>query len=257
MNHLAINPESVVPLYYQIRQELLARIQAGDLKVGEVIPSEQEIASRFGVSRMTAREAVKSLRGLGVAYSLRGKGTFVSDFKLEKNVRRVQSFTEEMESLGHRPRSKPLEVRELSAPPDVARGLGLAPAERVIYLRRLRLADSIPMGIEGAYLPYRLCPEFLTSYDPQTSLYTFLWERYGLRATLADETIEAGLSSLEESRLLRIPNKSPVFMFTRISYVRQHQAVEYVKSTYRADRYKIVHRLRRVDLESPGKIGGL
>jgi GntR family transcriptional regulator len=255
LNHIRVNPESGVPLYYQIRQDLLDRIHRGELKPGDFIPSEQEISSRLAVSRMTARQAVKSLCSLGVAYSLRGKGTFVSGIKFAKNVRKVQSFTEEMKSLGHQPSSKALKIEEAPARPEVASALSLEPAELIFHLRRLRLADSIPMGIEGAYLPHRLYPGLLTSYDPKRSLYEFLWERYGVRITLADETIEAGLSGPEESRLLRIPNKSPVFIFTRVGYARQHQAVEFVKSTYRADRYKIVNRLRRVDLEVSRRSG--
>ncbi len=91
-----LDRHSVVPLYYQIQQRLLEQIRSGALKAGEPVPSEQEIAARLGVSRMTARQAVKSLCHLGVAYSQRGKGTFVSGTKLEKNFRQVLSFSEEM-----------------------------------------------------------------------------------------------------------------------------------------------------------------
>jgi len=256
-NNIFVDRESVIPLYYQIQQSLLDRIKSGDLKTGDSIPSEQEIAARLGVSRMTARQALKSLCGLGVAYSLRGKGTFVSGIKLEKNFRKVQSFTEEMQGLGHEPSSKVLEFKVIPSPPDVALALCLAPEEPVIHLLRLRLADAAPMGIEGSYLAHRLCPDLLASYDPQTSLYAFLWEQYNLRVMVADETIEAGAASPEESRLLRIPSKSPVFFFTRISYVSPDRAAEYVKSTYRADRYKIVNRLHRADFEIPERSGSL
>ena len=74
----ALDRHSVVPLYYQIQQHLLAQIRAGVLKPGEPIPSEQEISDRLRISRMTARQALKSLCDLGVTHSQRGKGTFVS-----------------------------------------------------------------------------------------------------------------------------------------------------------------------------------
>jgi GntR family transcriptional regulator len=255
VSDIRVNRESVIPLYYQIQQNLLDRIHAGNLKAGDPLPSEREVSEQFGVSRMTARQGLKSLFYLGVAYSLRGKGTFVSGIKLEKNFRRVQSFTEEMQELGYRPTSEALKFEVIPAPPEVAHALSLASGEQVIHLRRLRLGDAIPMGIEGAYLPERLCRNLLASFDPQTSLYAFLWKEYGLRIMVADETIEAGLARTVEARLLRIPNRSPVFIFTRISYARHQQAIEYVKSTYRADRYKIVNRLRRVDFELPAKSG--
>jgi GntR family transcriptional regulator len=257
LNHTLIDRDSVVPLYYQIQRNLLDRINSGELKAGDPIPSEQEIAARLGVSRMTARQALKSLCGLGVAYSLRGKGTFVSGIKLEKNFRKVQSFTEEMRGMGHEPSSKVLEFKVISSPPDVTRALCLAPEDPVIHLRRLRLADAVPMGIEGSYLSHRLCADILDSFDPQTSLYDFLWRHYALRVTVADETIEAGVATAADARMLRIPHKSPVFVFTRVGYIRHHQPIEYVKSTYRADRYKIVNRLRRADFETSERSGSL
>src|SRR3977135_843998 len=102
MGSLILDRQSVVPLYYQIQQSLLGQIRAGELVAGAPMPSEQEIATRLGVSRMTARQALKSLCSLGVAYSQRGKGTFVSVGKLEKNIRAVLSFTDDMAACGAR-----------------------------------------------------------------------------------------------------------------------------------------------------------
>jgi DNA-binding transcriptional regulator YhcF (GntR family) len=87
MAGVVLDRQSVVPLYYQIQQRLTEQIRSGELKPGELVPSEQEISARLGVSRMTARQALKSLCGRGLAYSQRGKGTFVSRMKLEKNFR--------------------------------------------------------------------------------------------------------------------------------------------------------------------------
>ena len=101
------------------------------------------------------------------------------------------------------------------------------------------------MGIECSSLPLRLCPDLLETFDPRNSLYEALAERYGINMIVADEVAEAGLSDSETARLLRIAKGSPVFLFTRISYVQSGQPIEHVKSTYRGDRYKIVNRLTR------------
>src|SRR5579885_1001674 len=93
---MSLDRQSVLPLYYQIRQKLLEQIRCGALHAGDQLPSEQEIAARLRVSRMTARQAIKSLCEMGLVYSQRGKGTFVSHGKLEKNSRQVLSFSEEM-----------------------------------------------------------------------------------------------------------------------------------------------------------------
>ena len=241
----ALDRHSVVPLYYQIRMSLLKQVRSGALKSGEMIPSEEEISLQLGVSRMTARQAIKSLCDLGVAYSQRGKGTFVSGIKFEKSFRQVLSFTEEMQKLGCRARTKPLSFTIARARGEVADALHLLRNERVVSLRRLRFANSSPMGIEWSRIPLRLCPDMLKKFDPRTSLYQTLAEEYGIHIVIADETVEAGLANAAEAQLLEIPKGSPVFLFTRISYLHEGKPAEYVKSTYRADRYKIVNRLTR------------
>jgi len=240
---LNLDRHSVVPLYFQIQQHLLQDIRSGRLKAGKPLPSEEVISKRLRVSRMTARQALKSLCSLGVAYSQRGKGTFVSEIKLEKNFRQVQSFTEEMEARGSRPHSKLISSEVVPAGEEAALALRLPPEEKVIRIRRVRVADALPMGVETTCLPQSLCPDLLDKFDPRTSLYRTLSQGYGIHIVQADEVVEAGLANSEEARLLGISKGSPVFLFTRTSYVQGGQAVEYVKSTFRGDRYKITNRL--------------
>jgi GntR family transcriptional regulator len=239
----------VIPIYYQIQQRLLEQIRSGARKAGDPIPSEQAISAQLGVSRMTARHALKSLCGLGCTYSVRGKGTFVSGMKLEKNFRQVQSFSEEMAALGLRAGSRVLAFDTVPAPAEVAESLRLTPGEPVVRLRRVRLASSSPMGIECSYLPLQLCPNLIKTLDPRASLYQALSAHHGIQLFFADEVVEAGLANAEEARLLGIRRGGPVFLFTRTSYVQDGRPVEFVKSTYRADRYKIVNRLTRLNRE--------
>jgi len=254
--NFGIDRHHVLPLYFQIQQHLLRMILQGRLKGGDSLPSEQEISRNLRVSRMTARQALKSLCNLGVAYSFQGKGTFVSGIKLEKNFRQVQSFTEEMAALGHRPSSKVLLFEIVPANEEIAGALHLRPGEHIFSLRRVRMADTFPVGIEWSHVPACLCPDLKSNYDPRTSLYQTLWERYGIRMLVADEVVEAGSAGAEDARLLRIARGSPVFLFTRTSFVQAGVPVEYVRSVYRGDRYKIVNRMSRVQREfwmSPAK----
>jgi GntR family transcriptional regulator len=240
-----LDRQSVVPLYYQIQLRLIEQIRAGELKPGDLVPSEQEISARLGVSRMTARQALKSLCSRGLVYSQRGKGTFVSRMKLEKNFRQLLSFSEEMKDRGSQPRSKVLAFKRILADGDVAEALRLNPAEEVIFLRRVRMADSSPLCIEATHLPARLCPDLLENFEPSGSLYEALAERYGLQVHLADEVAEASVATAAEAKLLRVRGKSPVFRFTRTAYLHNGQPIEFVKSTYRGDRCKVVNRLTR------------
>jgi GntR family transcriptional regulator len=234
-----------IPLYHQIQQRLLDQIQSGSFKPNEPLPSIQKIATRMGVSQMTVRQAVKALCELGVIYSRQGKGTFISRIKLERDFRQVLSFSEETRSRGATPHSKLISFRIQMPSQETREALDLGAEERVFRLRRVRYADSFPMGIECSCLPEHLCPDLLENFDPATSLYQRLSEQYGIHLMVTNEVIEVGKASAEEERLLQIAPKSPVFLFTRVSFLESGKPVEHVKSVYRGDRYKIVNRLVR------------
>lgn len=244
-----LDRNSGVPFYYQIQQRLLDQIRSGALEPGASLPSEHEIARHFRVSRMTGRHALKALCSLGVTYTLWGKGTFVSGVKLEKDVRQVTSFTEEMQALGLRVSSKTLSC-EIAHPDDeVTAALHLSRGDMLVSIRRIRYANSSPMAVEWSRIPHRLCPGLLEKFERGSSLYDTLLRYYGIQMSVAEEVIEAGLASAEVARLLKAPKESPMFLFTRTSYLQSGAPVEFVKSVYRGDRYKIVNRLKRVNLD--------
>jgi GntR family transcriptional regulator, N-acetylglucosamine utilization regulator len=238
-----LDRRSAVPLYYQIYQQLLEQIRSGTLQPGQPIPSETEIVSSLGVSRMTARQAVKTLCDTGVTYSQRGLGTFVSGSKQEKTSTELLSFTQETKARGVKPASRVLVFEEVSADLEAARALHLPERASVVRLKRVRMADSVPMSIEESFLSAKMFPSLLEIFEPRTSLYEVLAKRYGIRMTAADEVAEAALASSEDARLLQIENNSPVFALTRISYNQGNQPVEFVRSIYRGDRWKLVSRL--------------
>jgi GntR family transcriptional regulator len=236
---------SGIPLYHQIQRQLMDQIRSGALRQSDPMPPVQEIAALYGVSLMTARQAVRSLCDLGLTYSRQGKGTFVANTKLEKNFRQVMSFSEEMKTRGTTPKSRVLSFRIQTAPAEVRKALSLHAGEKVFRLHRVRYGDNVPLGIECSCLPVRVFPSFLEVFDTTWSLYRTL-ELHGIFLMTASEVVEVGRAGAEDAKLLRIAPRSPVFLFTRISYLEDGKPVEFVKSTYRGDRYKIVNRLTRV-----------
>ncbi|MDR3755099.1 MAG: GntR family transcriptional regulator [Terracidiphilus sp.] len=244
-----LDRRSGIPLYHQIQRRLLDQIQSGELKPGEPLPSIQQIATRMGVSQMTVRQAVGALCELGVIYSRQGKGTFISGIKLERDFRQVLSFSEETQARGATPSSKVLSFRIQAPTEEVKEALGLSDGERVFNLHRVRCGDSIPMGIESSCLPVQLCPGLMETFDPATSLYDELAHQYGIQLMVTDEVVEVGKASVEDARLLQIAPQSPIFLFTRVSYLENGTPVEHVKSVYRGDKYKIVNRLMRMKRE--------
>jgi GntR family transcriptional regulator len=240
-----LNRRNGIPLYHQIQQRLLDQIQSGELKPGGPMPSIERIADRMGVSQMTVRQAVRALSELGVLYSRQGKGTFISGIKLERDFRQVLSFTEESEARGAKPSSRVLSFSVRTPNQTVMAALRLTESDKVFSLRRVRYGNSVPMGIECSCLPVRLCPKLLETFDPTASLYGELAERYGIHLMVTDEVIEVGKASAEEARLLEIATKSPVFLFTRTSYLENGVPAEHVVSVYPGNRYKVVNRMMR------------
>jgi GntR family transcriptional regulator len=237
--------KSGVPLYYQIQQRLIGQIRSGEFRPGQPLPSLQELAARLGVSQMTARQAVRALCDQGLMYSKQGKGTFVSAFKHERNFRQVLSFTEEMKMRGSAPSSRVLSFRIEPANREVRTALELSPGQNVFRLQRIRYSDRRPMGIETSCLPQHICPDLMKTFDPSQSLYQELSERYGIQMEVTDEVVEVGRATAKEAAMLKIAPGSPVFLFTRTGYSENGRPLEYVKSLYRGDRYKIVQRLMR------------
>lgn len=241
-----LDRRSGVPFYLQIQQSVLEQIRSGTLSAGSSLPSEHDIARMFRVSRMTGRHALKALSDLGVTYTLWGKGTFVSSAKLEKDVRQVASFTDEMRSMGLRPGSQLLSCENILADEEAASVLRISKKDEVVSIRRIRYANSSPMALEWSRIPRHFCPDLVDKFQPGESLYAALYEHYGIRMHVADEIVEAGLASDEVVKLLHADRKGPVFLFTRTSYLPSGEPIEFVKSVYRGDRYKIVNRLTRV-----------
>jgi len=249
-----LNRRSGIPLYRQIQQGILDQIESGELQPGRPLPSIQRIAARMGVSQMTVRQAVRALCEVGVIYSRQGKGTFISGIKLERDFRQVLSFTEETVGRGAVPSSKVLSFTVQPPSEEVRAALRLHETDSVFSLRRVRFGNAVPMGIECSSLPVQLCPELMETFDPSSSLYEELSEHYGIQLMVTDEVIEVGLANAEDARLLKIAAGSPVFLFTRLSYLENGTPVEHVKSVYPGARYKVVNRLMRVKHELLGPL---
>ena len=129
-----LDRRSGVPLHFQIQQRLMSQIRSGAFSPNHPIPPVQEIASRLGVSQMTARQAIKALCDLGVIYTRQGKGTFVSGIKHERDFRQVHSFTEEMKGRGSVPSSKVLSFRLQAGSREVREAQAAAVAAAIGYL---------------------------------------------------------------------------------------------------------------------------
>jgi GntR family transcriptional regulator len=238
-----------IPLYFQIQQALMEKIRSGKLLEGDLLASEEELARVYQVSRMTARQALHGLKTSGYALSQKGRGTFVTKPKLDKNIMHLRGFTEDMKHLGMVPSSKLLEQTVVKATEDLAEKLKVEPDEIVMRLRRLRLADGIPMALEESHIPLKQFPGLEKISFSKQSLYFVLRENFGVRVGYADELIEALPATREESELLTMPKKACILSISRLILTAEEVPIEVACSRYRGDRYRASIRVPTTTIE--------
>jgi GntR family transcriptional regulator len=244
-----LNKNGFIPLYYQIQGALMEKIHSGELSEGDLLASEEELARVYQVSRMTARQALQGLKTRGYALSQKGRGTFVTRPKLEKNIMHLCGFTEDMKQRGMVPSSKLLEQIVIKATEELSESLKIASEAAVMKLRRLRLADGIPMAIEESHIPLRQFPGLERINFAKQSLYHVLRENYGVRVAWADEIIESLPATREESELLTIPKRASVLSISRIIITTEQTPIEVACSRYRGDRYRAQIRIPTTQIE--------
>ncbi len=236
---IAIDRDSPMPVYVQIKRQIEAAIRAGLLQPGDGLPSEPELALHLGVSKMTVRQAFSQLVAEGLVERHRGRGTFVCAPKVEIQLPYFTSFTQDMLARGFTPRTEILAVERTLASGRQAAALGVEPHAPLIRLVRLRLADERPMALETTWLRADLVPGFLERHPRFVSLYQVLEEDYGIRPTRARQTLEAAAATPGEAAQLGLPPGAPVLLLESLLFDQHDRPVEMTKAVYRGDRYRL------------------
>ncbi|HVT93125.1 MAG TPA: GntR family transcriptional regulator [Bryobacteraceae bacterium] len=242
----ALDKSSPVPLYHQLRVELQRQIETGALRPEERLPAEDEIAARFGISKITVREALKLLADAGFVRREQGRGTFVTVPRVEQGPLRLTCFTEEMRIRGMKAASRILDAEILAAQTQLAEDLRIDEGARVFRLKRLRLAAGEPMGIQTTYLPLDRVPGIERENFETHSLYATLDRLFGLRPSMARETHFAVALGRSDATLLGVKAGSPALAAERLAKLPDGQPIEYTCSLMRGDRYQIVLNLREL-----------
>ena len=230
-------------MYAQIQGQLLALIQTGSLRPGDLLPSEDQLSRIFSVSRMTARQALQTLKHQGIAARSKGQGTYVSQRPVEQDISHLCGFTAEMSTLGIKATSRVLQSGLIRATEETAAVFNLAADSNVFHLRRVRLADGLPLAIEDIHLPARRFPGIERLSFANRSLYRTMSDRYQIRLSRVDEVLEARAATRQEAELLNIPPRSALLVISRTLWGVDGAAVETAHSIYRGDRYRAAVRI--------------
>ncbi len=237
-------PDSIsLPAYQQIEQALGAEI--AQLKPGDSIPTEQELCTRFGVSRMTARAGVARLVERGLLYRVRGSGTFVARPPVHRQSARLLSFSQDMRARGLTPSSRILEIGQHNASPETCQQLGLEPGARVVMIKRQRLGDEVPMAIERALLIPDCAPVLGLDLE-HGSLHQALAE-LGHPPSSARGTITPHAASDEDAMTLHIAAGTPLIVESRLVFDEHGTPIELTETRYSPTRYVFDVELRRTE----------
>lgn len=229
---LSLDRTSRVPLYFQLAQQLEAAITGGQLRAGDRLSTETELAERLGLSRPTVRQAVQELVSKGLLVRRRGVGTQVVDAQFSRPLE-LTSLHDDLDAAGHRPTTTVLDVRMLPAEGPVAAALNVESGTDVLRLDRLRSQRGEPLAVMHNWLPIGLLA--IDRHDLEESGLYELMRRRGIHLRIANQRIGARGATRAEARLLAVRPGAPLLTMERTSYDDSGRAVEYADHCYRAD----------------------
>jgi GntR family transcriptional regulator len=234
------NHSNGTPAYKRIRAAILKRIDAGQLKAGDPVDSERELARIHKVSLMTARHALATLEKEGTVERRRGAGTFVAPPKIHFN--KLMSYTEQMASRGLAACSRLLCNKIVDDAPDIAARLALPLNSRMIKVERLRHAANEPFALEACYLSADDFAGLIRAPLERGSLFSILARDYGLEVAHADEEVDATAADSRTGDLLALQRGAPLLRIRQVIYATNGRPTVYMLGLYRSDRHTLLIR---------------
>jgi GntR family transcriptional regulator len=233
------------PLYRQIRDRLVHSLQAGEWRPGEAIPSEIDLAARYGVSQGTVRKAIDALSAENLLVRRQGRGTFVASHQEPRAQIRFLRLRPDDGGEPRQPSSRFLECRRLRAPLEIARALEMKAGDTAVTIRRLLEFDTVPIVLEEIWLPGQtfrgLTAERLTAYSGP--LYALLETEFGTRMIRASERLRAVAAGETEARALGVAVGEPLLLVDRVSSTYGDKPVEVRRGWYRTDHHHYFNEL--------------
>ncbi len=239
---ISLDRNSKVPLHQQLYEIMRSRLESDQYQSGDRFFTEADLIENFGISRNTARQVLSRLSIEGYIIRERGKGTTVAKPSLEQSLEKIVSFTDEMNRRGMKPGTVVLS-QEMTKPTDKQiKALRVNPETKLICIKRLRLADQLPICVEESYLVESYFPN-ITDYDyAEYPLKRAIETILNSRLDHAQQKIKAISASKELAQILKIERGSPILYIERITYTR-NIPIEFLQIYYRGDRFTLYNEL--------------
>ncbi|WP_288531457.1 GntR family transcriptional regulator [uncultured Secundilactobacillus sp.] len=210
-----LSKQSAVPLYKQVKSEILNDIRSAIYKVGETIPTETQLEERYHTSRITIRKAIDQLVDEGVLLKKQGKGTFVQAQKVQRNLLNLVSYTTYMQESGQKPDAVIQALEILPADEKWARSLHLKNGDSIIRLARSMDLGENNAGYEVSYYSLERFPKLDERITKGTSVTKILREEYQGYGTSSSQILNVIPASQEIANYLRIGNGAPIYQLER------------------------------------------
>lgn len=222
------------PMYLQIANDIMEKVKNQTYEIYSKIPTEEELSKSFGVSRMTARNAITYLVEKGVLYRLHGSGTYVSSTKIERKLNKLQNFQEEFKILNLETSTKLVKIEVRTALPREQSLLGIK-STNVYYFERIRYVNDIPLGFQKFTVPVNIIPGLEKLDLEKKSFYEYL-ENEGIKIFKGVQRMES-ITHSETAEILNLPDNTAFFYIERISYDNTETPFELLECYFRGDMY--------------------
>tara|TARA_R110001583_G_scaffold26533_18_gene95596 strand:- start:15276 stop:15989 length:714 start_codon:yes stop_codon:yes gene_type:complete len=226
-----------LPRYRQIADTIRTKIDTGECKVGEALPTEAELVAEFAASRVTVRQALKLLIENDELESVQGSGTYVKEKKVNYDIYQQSSFKEKWQHLNLTTHSDVLTFEVMKPSLTMADNLNITEQDRVYYVKRVRYIENNPITVEETWMPLALFPD-LTYEVMRQSKYEYIEKKKGLVIDRSEQEIIPILPSTEIATLLGIDPNQPIIEKRTRSFLQDNTVFEYSINFFKTTDYK-------------------
>ncbi len=228
---------SFIPAYYRLAEDLKTRIESGELKPGDIIPSETQLATQYGISRMTVRNGLSLLSKAGYITSFQGKGCFVAAPQMD----RMYFYFSEHTLLGENKKleSRLLTVDVLAADPKTAVKLQVPADSRIVQIRRVLSDVDGPVALDHRVLPYIKGAPLLEKEIEYAAFPELVSRHTELASARNNISVQACVLMKEEAKLLKSKVGFPALCIEQIIYSRDDRPLGWSKMICRGDRFAL------------------
>jgi len=233
-----VDENSPIPLYQQVRIDLLNMLQSERLIPGQMLPTEKELAEAYNVSRQTIRQAIGDLAASNLLERTPGRGTTVLSGRNRLKFFLDKSFAQQIVEMGLEPHSEVLRQKETVIDNASPQTLRHKRGSSALELIRLRFGNETPIGLQYTTIITDLCPDLGGHDFKEASLYNLILTKYKLPIARIDQTIGAVIADEWHKNLLKVSREIPLLLVNTTAYLENGEPIEASTSYYRADKYE-------------------